>query len=290
VTAACERSACALCGAVDLHPLFVKQGWAFARCAGCGLVALRPLPDPIEHERHTEASYAHGAYALFSAADRIRAAIAAHRLGIVRPLAPPGPWLDVGCSSGAFVAAAGAAGIDIEGIERSAAAIARARSHGLPVHHATVEGFVPTRRYAVITAFDLLEHLRDPVALVRRAGRWLVPGGLLAVTVPNVDSLAARLMGRHWYYYVPPEHVHYFRPATLRRLLETGGLGTIAVRPAFKPLSLEYAAAALAQFNVRLGAAARLAVGVLPRALRARSLPIPVGELLATARAPLADR
>ncbi len=287
MTAAGDESACALCGAHDLRPLFAKRGWTFVRCTGCGLVALRPLPSPAEHERYTETSYTHGAYAVFTTADTIRTAIATHRLGIVCRLAPPGPWLDVGCSSGAFVAAACGAGIDVEGLERSTAAVVRAQSRGLPVHQGTIESFAPTRRYAAITAFDLIEHLCDPVTFVRHATHWLAPGGSLVVTVPNIDSLTARLMRRHWFYYAPPEHVHYFRPATLRHLLETGGLRDIVVQPAVKPLSLEYAALALAQFNARLGAVARLAVRALPRALRARLLPIRVGELLATARAPV---
>jgi 2-polyprenyl-3-methyl-5-hydroxy-6-metoxy-1,4-benzoquinol methylase len=287
MTAAGEQSPCALCGAHDLRPLFAKRGWTFVRCAGCSLVALRPLPSPAEHERHTEASYAHGAYAVFAAADTIRTAIATHRFGIVRRLASAGPWLDVGCSSGAFVAVAAEAGIDVEGLERSPAAVARARSRGLRVHQGTIERFVPIQRYAAITAFDLIEHLGDPVAFVRQAARWLAPDGILAVTVPNIDSLTARLMGRHWFYYAPPEHVHYFRPATLRHLLETGGLRDVIVQPTVKPLSLEYAALALTQFNARLGAVARRAVAALPRALRARLLPIHVGELLATARPPV---
>jgi 2-polyprenyl-3-methyl-5-hydroxy-6-metoxy-1,4-benzoquinol methylase len=252
-------------------------------------VALRPLPRPTEHAAHTEQSYAAGAYAVFTAADRIRDAIARQRFEIVRRVAPPGAWLDVGCSSGAFVAVARAAGVDILGLERSDTAVAQARARDLPVEQGTVETFVPTRRPAVVTAFDVVEHLADPLAFVRRAVAWLAPGGVFVATVPNLASLTARLMGRHWFYYAPPDHVHYFDPATIRRLLESAGLGAIEIGPASKALSPEYAALALAQFNRRLGAIARVAVRFFPRRLRARVVPIRVGELLAIARAPQSD-
>jgi SAM-dependent methyltransferase len=279
---------CVLCGGVRRRRLFAKRGWDFLGCADCGLVSIDPMPGPEELARHHERSYASGAYAVFAAAERIRTAIARHRLAAVRPLAPAGPWLDVGCATGAFLAAAAAAGIEGEGLELAADAAERARARGLRVRCTTAEAFVPSRRYAAVTAFDVLEHLPDPAALVERLAGWLLPGGVVAVTVPNLESVSARLMGRRWYYHAPPDHVHGFTPATLGRLLARGGLDEIAIRPAAKPMTLDYATLALAQFEPRLGTAARAAVRLLPRAVREALLPVRVGEVLATARAPRA--
>jgi 2-polyprenyl-3-methyl-5-hydroxy-6-metoxy-1,4-benzoquinol methylase len=278
------RSPCLLCGAVTASRLFSKGEWDFVRCGGCGLVSLSPLPTPEQLQRHHDASYAAGAYAVYAAAEPIRIAVARHRLPAVRALAPEGPWLDVGCSTGSFMVEARRAGIAIEGLEMSAAAVERARSQGLDAHHGTVETFVPGRRYAAITAFDVVEHLRDPVAFVRTAASWLAPRGVLALTVPNIASLAARVMRRHWYYYAAPDHLHYFTPATLRRLLALANLDDIALRPASKPLTLDYAALALAQFNPRLGRFMQRIVGRCPRALRSRPWPLRIGEMAVTAR------
>jgi SAM-dependent methyltransferase len=175
-------------------------------------------------------------------------------------------------------------GIAIEGLEMSAAAVELARAQGLDAHHGVVETFLPARRYAVITAFDLVEHLRDPVAFVRTAASWLSPGGVLAITVPNIASVAARVMRRHWYYYAVPDHLYYFTPDTVRRLLALANLDDITVRPASKPLTLEYAAQALTQFNPRLGRLAQGLVGRCPRGLRSRLWPLRVGEMTVTAR------
>jgi len=276
---------CVLCERTRGVRLFAKGGWDFVRCAACGMVSLDPLPSAADIAAHHERSHRDGIYAAFAAAEDARRAVARRRLALLRPLAPPGPWLDVGCSTGAFVAAAVAAGLAAEGVELASAAVVEARARGLTVHHAPVEDFAPGRRWAMVTAFDVVEHLRDPVGFVRRAAGWLEPDGLLALTLPDAASPTARLMGRHWFYYAPPDHVHYFTPPTARHLLETAGLRATALRRVTKPLTLDYAFAQLAQFNPHLGGVARAVGRVLPQALRAREWPLPLGEMLALARA-----
>jgi len=276
---------CVLCERTRGVRLFAKGGWDFVRCAACGMVSLDPLPSAADIAAHHERSHRDGIYAAFAAAEDARRAVARRRLALLRPLAPPGPWLDVGCSTGAFVAAAVAAGLAAEGVELASAAVVEARARGLTVHHAPIEDFAPGRRWAMVTAFDVVEHLRDPLGFVRRAAGWLEPDGLLALTLPDAASPTARLMGRHWFYYAPPDHVHYFTPPTARRLLETAGLRATALRRVTKPLTLDYAFAQLAQFNPHLGGVARAVGRVLPQALRAREWPLPLGEMLALARA-----
>jgi 2-polyprenyl-3-methyl-5-hydroxy-6-metoxy-1,4-benzoquinol methylase len=282
--AASGDDSCRLCGGVRAIPLFVKAGFTLVRCSACGLVSLRPLPPAQARAAHHEASYAAGRYASFASAQAVRAAIARVRLAAVQPLAPSGPWLDVGCSTGAFVEVAAASGLDAEGLELSAAAVEQARARGLAVVQGEAESFVPARRFAVVTAFDVVEHLPDPAAFVRRVGGWLLPGGMLALTLPNVASPAARVLGRHWFYYAPPDHIHYFTPATVRRLLEDAGLVEVQVRPARKPLTLEYAAAQVAEFMPRLAPIAGALAALVPRRWRARPWALPLGEMLVTAR------
>ena len=274
---------CRLCGARDAAPLFEKTGWTFVACRGCGLVSLDPLPTPAELARHHEASYRDGGYAGFAAADAVRTAIAEDRLARLRPLAPAGPWLDVGCSTGAFVAAAARAGLVAEGLEVSSVAVEAARARGLTIHHGAVEDFAPAAPLAVVTAFDVIEHLPDPVGFARRVRPWLQPDGLLAMTLPNIASVAARVMGRQWFYYAAPDHVHYFTPATIRRVLEEAGFTRIEVASATKPLTLDYATEQLARMTPALGPLARALQAVTPRGLRRHCWPLPIGEMLVTA-------
>lgn len=277
---------CPVCDGGRESALFAKRGFTFVRCAGCGLVSIRPLPDPATSKAHHDESYRGGAYASFAAADDMRAVIARHRLRLVRPHAGTGPWLDVGCSTGAFVAEAVRAGCDAEGLELSTVAADAARARGLRVHEAAAEDFRPARRYAVVTAFDVIEHLRDPIALVQRVVTWLQDDGIFVATLPDIASLPARLLGRHWFYYAPPDHVHYFTPSTVRRLLGRAGFGRVDVRRALKPLTVDYATGALARLVPPLGPQARMVARLVQETLRSRAIPLPLGEMLVTARRP----
>jgi SAM-dependent methyltransferase len=276
-------AACILCGAPQ-SPAFTKRGYTFARCGGCGLVSLQPLPDAAAIARHHDDSYRAGHYAVFAAAEDVRAAIAADRLARLRPVLPAGRWLDVGCSTGAFLVAARAAGNTVEGVELSAPAAEQARARGVAVHQISAETFEPAAPYDAITAFDVVEHLPDPLAFVRRAAGWLRPGGAIALTVPNAASVVARLLGRAWFYYAPPDHVHYFTPSTVTRLLASGGLADVRVGPLRKPVTVRYALGQASLLSRRLAASGERLAAALPDRVGAWSIRVPLGEIVATAR------
>ena len=91
-------------------------------------------------------------------------------------------------------------------------------------------------------------------------------------------------MRRHWFYYWPDEHLFYFDPKTIRRLLGEEGFEVKRVLRAHKPMSLDYAARNLAAFNGALGRIAQAGVGVLPRGLREHPFRLYVGEMLVVGR------
>jgi SAM-dependent methyltransferase len=273
---------CIVCGARRWTPRFTKDGWAFVRCGDCGMTSLQPLPTMADLARHHDASYTDGRYATFARAHEARAAVAAHHLAAVRPLVPAGPWLDLGCSTGAFLAVLRDAGLDGEGVELSGVAAAEARRRGFRVHEGPADTFAPTRRFAAVTAFDVVEHVPDPLPMLARIREWLRPDGVLALTLPDASSWTAAAMGRHWFYYTAPDHVHYFTPPTIARLLERAGFADVRVRSTRKPLPLAYAAEQ-AQHLVRPLAPVARVLESVAGVLGGRSIPLPLGEMLVTA-------
>lgn len=278
-------SPCPACGASAFTPVFRKQGWTFVRCDRCTHMRLDPLPTPALLSAVYEDSYRAGLYASFAAATDVRSATADARVARLRPLVRPGPWLDVGCSTGTLLEAAGRVGIDAEGLDLSAEAVAAARARGLRATCSAVEDFTPTRRFACITAFDVVEHLIEPAALLRRLGDWLLPEGRLVVTVPDIGSPLARLMGRRWYFYAPPVHIHYFNRHTIARLIERSGFRLVQIGTAHKIMTLDYILATIPAFLPALTRVTRTASRLVPRGARRRLRRVPVGELLVVAQA-----
>ena len=281
-----QRLPCALCSSDHSRVLFEKQDREFLECRDCGLVWIDPLPAKEEVEARYRTAYSSGEYAEFSQAQGTRDAISEHRLSAVLSVAQPGRWLDVGCSTGSFVAAATGAGCAAEGLDISREAVETARANGVLAHHGRVEDFQPTQPYDTITAFDVLEHSAEPRAFVKRLRGWLRDGGILVLTLPDVSSVYPKLlMGRHWFYYWPDEHLFYFSPDTVTRLLEEEGFAVRKISRATKPLSLDYAARNLENFNALLGKIARGAVSLLPQRLTTAELSLYLGEMLVVARA-----
>lgn len=192
--------------------------------------------------------------------------------------APPGRLLDVGAYTGVFVEIAAKHGWEATGVEPSHWAVEQARAQGLNM----IEGTLATSGLAdasidVVTMWDVIEHLTDPLAEVQQAYRLLKPGGLLVVHTMDIDSLFARLLGGRWPWLMEM-HVYYFSRRTLAALLTKAGLRVIRVEPQGRYLRLGYFATRIGGFSPRLG---RL-FGRVFRLLRLNETPIPLnfGDLV----------
>src|SRR4051794_25080660 len=129
------------------------------------------------------------------------AARATHELGILlHPWQAQGTLLDVGCGAGRYLDLMRALGWSrVVGVDISAEAIAKARSLGLEAYAGDLQeiGF-PDNTFDAISASHTLEHVRDPLALLREIARVAKPGARVAIVVPNVRSLGSRIFRRHW--------------------------------------------------------------------------------------------
>lgn len=131
-----------------------------------------------------------------------------------------GRLLEVGVGSGSFLRAARAAGFEAVGCELSAPLARRVEaSTGVPVHCGDLAS-LPEQAFDVVCMHHVLEHVRDPVGLLRAARDRLRHGGILHLAVPNGGCWEARLPGWNCYVYY---HLAYFNADTLARALTAAG-------------------------------------------------------------------
>ena len=116
-------------------------------------------------------------------------------------------------------------GWTVTGLDMSEVVVDRLRSDfGLHVfsgslpHPALEKG-----SFDVITMWQALEHVHQPLATLDAAHQLLTPGGKLIVAVPNIDSLAFRWFGSAWSGLDLPRHLVHFTPETLRLMLQRAG-------------------------------------------------------------------
>lgn len=141
--------------------------------------------------------------------------------------------IDVGCSRGHFVAAAVDAGCDAEGIEPAPHVAAAARASGLRVREGLLEqAQFPEGSFDVVTMFEVIEHLRDPIPLMRECRRILKPAGILCLSTGNARSWTAAAMGARWDYFqieCDAGHISFYNPGSMALLAARTGFGIEAL-------------------------------------------------------------
>ena len=150
--------------------------------------------------------------------------------------------LDIGCGPGFFLAEAKSAGLDAWGLEISneSAKFAREKLGLLQVFQNEKELELATPQlFDSITAFDFIEHALDPKEIFIKAHKKLKREGLLVATVPIIDSLAAKLLGKKWHALVP-SHLNYFTFKSLENIYRPLGYSLVGKEWHWKYLSFSY--------------------------------------------------
>jgi SAM-dependent methyltransferase len=144
--------------------------------------------------------------------------------------------LDVGGGRGdmgeAFIRAAGG-GLRATVVDLDEQSIAAARRRGLEGFAGRFEDFETDERFDVVLLLNLIEHVADPLLVLRRARDLLAPGGVIWLQTPNFRSLDASLFRhRNWAGLHCPRHWVLFSEAGLRAALDEAALDPIRLRRA----------------------------------------------------------
>ena len=214
---------CPVCGRNDADAYLQKGELRLVRCRQCSMIYASPAP----------AEFASGQYYDRAGTDyylspaKLESDYAPVRFErerrIFRKHCQGGAVLDVGCSSGAFLFQLKQrfpGCYQLLGTDVSGSPLDYAESRGVAVVRGSfLEQDFGGRQFDAVTFWAVLEHLAEPQEFLVKAASVLKPSGLCFVLVPNMKSLAGRLLGAR-YRYVYPQHLNYFTTVTLRKLVE----------------------------------------------------------------------
>lgn len=239
MTSSIESVSCNLCHSQASRIIYSKFDLNLVKCENCRLVYAhpRPLSSDIRKRYESEAFFREHLEALKAtrnsySIDFIRSHYSLF-LDLIRAYFKPGKkLLDIGCGAGFFLKAAQEEGWKAEGIEISTLAVRYARNIvGINVHNGSLKEtvYLP-QTFDIITLFDLLEHLLDPLETLKDIHRILKEGGIVIISTPDFNSLSRFLYGRDWAVLSPAEHLYNFSEKTLRKLLTRTGFRILGIR------------------------------------------------------------
>jgi 2-polyprenyl-3-methyl-5-hydroxy-6-metoxy-1,4-benzoquinol methylase len=285
---------CSACGCNKVSRcLRITGALSIAFCAKCGSGRAASPP----HRGALASLYNSSYYDLWERADQNNRTEALKRATFRRRLEDCAEWipsggsiLDLGCATGFFLQEAEARGFRAFGVDISSAAIEtcslkmnRNRLYCGQFEDAT---FCENRtnQFDAIFMSDYLEHVPDPTGVVALTADRLHSGGAVVITTPNVQSLSRKVMGKHWPHF-KIEHVSYFSPKGMARLLECAHLDIVATWPTIKALSIAYATRHFERYSNRwltpwFSSWRRL----LPESIVDAMMWIPTGELTLVGR------
>lgn len=248
---------CALCGGADGVAVGVGEDFEYrtsdqtflaVRCPRCSLIYLDPRPALHELGRIYPDDY--HAFAFdedgFGLVHRVRSRLEARRLLRVGDGLPADAHvLDVGAGDGFhldLLRRHGPAGWQLTGVDTDERAVAQAHRRGLDVRQSSIEDAdIAAGSIDLALCIQTIEHVADPVEVLRSIAAVLRPGGRLYLITDNTGSPDfAWFKGRHWGGYHFPRHWNLFDRRSMQRLLELAGLETESLGTTTSPVNWTY--------------------------------------------------
>ncbi len=216
----------------------VRSHGQILRCLQCGLTFMRPRfsGDQLleEYDKAEDPTYLENI--------AVRERMFEYNLAAVAQYTRPGcRLLDIGSHGGAFLNVAKEHGLEVMGLEPCSWAVAESRKRvDAPVIHGTTQNLPDDiGNFDIVTMWDVLEHLSDPLEELRRVHRLLRPDGTLLFSTLMIDNWFAKLSGSRWPWLMDM-HLFYFTDATISHVLQQTGFAIMESRNYCHMVTTEY--------------------------------------------------
>ena len=234
---------CNVCGEDKTELMFATKDLQFdypgafflVKCKNCGLVYLNPRPT-----KHTIGNYYPADYVIFQPSPNstnllkkiLRRLWLTYNKCFIRDYTDlwlfkdltRGKALDIGCGNGGYLKRLKEEGWSVFGVDISAIAVESAKNLGFSVFRGELADMkFKSDFFKVITLKHVLEHVHDPLGLLREAHRILSDDGILMICVPNIKNWEVQLFRQYWFPIETPRHLYQFDFHTLNLVLKRAG-------------------------------------------------------------------
>lgn len=219
-----QHTKCLLSGSEDLKPLKGYEDHYLVKSKPLGFVFCSRIPTEEELQAHY-AQYSRVEY--YSPITKKRYQQLLHEW---EPYRKTNKILDIGCGTGFFLETAKEKGWEVYGTEYTTNAMEICKAKGINMQQGRLkaEWYAP-EMFDIVTSFEVLEHINNPVEEVKNINTILRKRGLFYLTTPNFNA-AERLILKDKYNVIEyPEHLCYYTPKTLNYLLSHNGFRKVQI-------------------------------------------------------------
>ena len=219
------HSLCLICSSTSLKPLEAYKACHLCKCIKCGFVFSQKIPSEGELIKHYE-GYGRNDYLSPITIKRYH-----ELLDKLEKFRKTNRILDVGCGIGYFLEVAKERGWEVYGTEYTDRAIEICEEKGITMKQGKLDptDFEP-ESFDVITSFEVLEHINNPIEENLNFYKLLRKGGLVYLTTPNFNSLLRYRLKERYDVITYPEHLSYYTPKTLNKLYTNCGFKKLKIQ------------------------------------------------------------
>jgi SAM-dependent methyltransferase len=216
-----QHTSCLICNSRKLQSLNTFESTFLVKCADCSFVFSQKIPTEQELLSFYD-GYGRNDYLSPVTIKRYH-----ELLDKFEPYKKTGKILDVGCGIGYFLNEAKNRGWKVYGTEYTDHAIEICESKGIEMKQGklNITDF-NLEEFDVITSFEVLEHINNPMEEIGNFIQLLRTGGLVYLTTPNFNSVLRFKLKEKYDVITYPEHLSYYTPKTLRFAFNKNGFKT----------------------------------------------------------------
>jgi 2-polyprenyl-3-methyl-5-hydroxy-6-metoxy-1,4-benzoquinol methylase len=142
-----------------------------------------------------------------------------------------GLLLDIGCGPGVFLKIAQNNGWKVKGVDLSKEVVMTCKRFAIDVVFGTISSSkLNNKKYDVITAFQLIEHVQNPLLFLHQMNKKLGKGGVIMLTTPDRKGFVAQILQSHWFEYYNEEHLFFFTKNSLKSIVEKSGFEIVTIK------------------------------------------------------------
>lgn len=215
---------CLICKSEKLNPLNGYNKYSLVKCGNCGFVFMQQIPTTEELNRH----YSNYSYDREQYLSPITIKNYNLLLDEFEKYRINNRLLDVGCGMGYFLDVAKKRGWEVYGTEYSPKAVEINAAKGIKMIQGKLNSVnFPVSDFDVITSFEVIEHINNPLEEIKHINNLLRKSGLFYCTTPNFNALLRYYLKEKYNVIGYPEHLSYYTKNTLNKLFTENGFKRI---------------------------------------------------------------